>query len=372
MVSPGVITEDVIIKLFKTPGHPIAFSAPTAISRYFNGTVPMSTIKSALQKVESYTLHREYKQPSVYNPYYAYLRRSQFQADLIDVAQLAASNDNVTFLLIIIDVFTRKIWVMPLKRKTGVQTRNALSAWLRAMNSQDSFPKSILTDSGKEFLNAPVRELMRANSVTMMQAKNINKAAIVERANKSLQIIIYKYLTEKGEAKYIDVLPLLVQTYNKRAHRTLQHFSPNAADDEKNEVKIRSIHLQRYQKINAKRKKTKPPFEKGNTVRIKTYATGVSSARRAYLQQFKGELFKIINVRLRMPVVMYELRSMNDEEAVEGGFYSNELVRVQGDIFQVEKILRRRGRGRHEKLFVKWKYFDDKWNSWIKASDVQT
>jgi len=56
------ITKDQIIALYQTPGHPVAFSSPGNIFRYFNGRVPESIIRDALEHIDSYTLHREYKQ----------------------------------------------------------------------------------------------------------------------------------------------------------------------------------------------------------------------------------------------------------------------------------------------------------------------
>ena len=42
-----------------------------------------------------------------------------FMADLIEYPQLRFQNSNYKFILIIIDCFTRKIWAVPMKQKTG-------------------------------------------------------------------------------------------------------------------------------------------------------------------------------------------------------------------------------------------------------------
>lgn len=366
-----VVTKQELLRMYKQPGHPIAFSAPGTVYKFFKGEVPLDFIQSALEEEDTYTLHREYKRPSVFNPYYSYHRRRRFQADLIDIAGLKRDNDRVTFLLLVIDTFSRKIWIVPLQRKTGEATRDGLKLWVDEINTtrKEGLTLICLTDSGKEFLNRAVQTLFRVNKIEHQTAKNVNKASIAERANKSIQVIIYKYLTSLGETRYLDALPQLVSTYNNRAHRTLHHMTPAQADLPENEIKVRSIHLERYAGI--KRKK-KIKFRVGDTVRIKTLAGQVSSSRRAYHQQFHGELYTVIRVNTRMPIPMYFLNSMNDEEDVEGGFYANELVRVRGDSFKIDKIIRTRGTGRRKEHFVKWKYFDNKWNSWIKASDLQT
>ncbi len=359
-----------IIKLYKTPSHPIAFSAPGAIFKHFKGRVPLQSIKSALEHLDTYNLHREYKKPKTYNPYYIYLRRNSFQADLIDIASLHRANNGVKYLLIIVDLFSRRVWVHPLKRKTGQVTKDALESWVNLLKSEGDKPAVLTTDAGKEFVNHDVKSLMNANNIKFVQTFNINKAAICERANKSIQIIIYKYLTENGTAKYIHVLPKLIETYNKHKHRSLDNLSPLEADSPSNEVKVRSIHISKYSEILNKKQKC-GSFKIGETVRIKTEGTAPSTVRRAYLQQFKGELFKIVRINARMPIPMYILESTNDLEEIKGGFYANELSRVRGDLFKIEKILRRRGHGRNREVYVKWKYYDNRWNQWIKASDIE-
>ena len=337
MSSPRIITKEFIRRIYKSPGHPVAFSSPQAIYRFFNGMAPLSMIRDALHHEDSYTLHREYKKPKYTNPYYVYNRRKQFQADLIDIASLKRSNEGICFLLMIIDTFSRKIWVIPLKRKTGEETAEAFSSWIHELRKEkdEGFSSthrvSILTDNGKEFLNKKVREVMKANNIKMDQTKNVLKASIAERANKSLQILIYKYLTDRGETRYIDVLPSLVKTYNNRKHRSLNYASPNVADKKCNEIITRSIHSLRYAKVNKKRtKKSSIRFKVGDLVRVKTDAQAPSSARRAYAQQFHKEYYKIIGVNRRMPIIMFELKHVESGENVEGGFYANELVHVHG------------------------------------------
>lgn len=365
--KPLIITDDYIRTIYKTPGHPVAFSAPGAIYKFFNGAVSLDFITNALESIESYTLHREFKQPAIYNPYFAYERRNQFQADLIDITNLKHKNNQITFLLVIIDVFTRKLWVMPLKRKTAAETCRGLESWINHLQSENDKPSHILTDNGKEFVNRCVKNLFVRYDISHHLSKNINKAAIAERVNKSLQILIYKYLTENSTLRYIDVLPHLVQTYNNRQHRTLNKYSPNEADDPINEVKIRSIHFARYQKIVKKKRNAKQTFKVGDRVRIKSYVTGLSSRRRAYAKQFNEELFIIHKINKRMPVIMYEIQSMMNDEIIEGGFYANELVHVRGNIFKIDRVLKTVGKGNAKKYLVRWKNLSPRWDKWVSS-----
>ena len=255
-------------------------------------------------------------------------------------------------------------------RKTADVTASAIQGWLNTLGTSPGGKKRfLLTDSGGEFVNNKVKRLMRENNFKFEQAQNINKVAIVERVNKSIQVLIYKYLTDRGEVRYLDKLGALVQGYNNRKHRTLEYLTPNEADDPKNEIRVRSIHMARYAKINEKRTK-RSKFKIGDKVRVKTYALAPSSARRAYLQQFHGEYYLIRNINRRMPITMYELQSMDSGLDFEGGFYANELQLIRGDTFKIEKILRSRGQGDRKEVRVKWQFFGPQHNSWVKASDI--
>ncbi len=370
------VTREEILKIYHSPGHPAAYSSPDTVYRFFQGRASRDQIKRALEHDDAYTLHREYKKAHRFNPYFVYHRRRQFQADLIDISSLKRANRGVTFLLVIIDVFSRRIWVYPLKNKSARETRRGFEQWFRALHAEggaalSKIPgRSLLTDSGKEFVNAEVKAIMQSKGIRMDQAKNINKAAIVERVNKSLQILIYKYLTDRSETRYIDALPDLVKSYNTRKHRSLNYISPQEADFPSNEHLVRSMHRMRYSSLVGKQRKSPPTFKVGDMVRVKTYAKAPSSARRAYLQQFHGEYFKVVRLNRRMPIVMYEIQSMDTDEIIEGGFYSNELTRVRGDTFKIERIIKSRGTGPNKEHLVRWKHFGPRWDSWIKASDV--
>lgn len=364
-------TEKELIALYRTPGHPIAFSAPSKIYRYFRGRLSREFIKDALEKIDAYTLHREYKRPRIHNPYYSYVRRKNFQADLISIAALKEANDSVCFLNLIIDVFTRKIWIVPQKDKSAKSTTRAMLKWLDSMGEDSNAEKQLLTDRGKEYRNNELKAALQERSIRHDFTQNIHKCAIAERANKTIQVLIYKYLTDKGKNdRYIDVLGDIVRSYNKRPHRTLGNHSPNFADKKSNELFMRSLHLRRYAERERKRGR-KRTLTLGDKVRVKTYGTGISTARRAYLQQFKGELFIVTSINTILPVPLYHITAMDDDEAIEGGFYSNELQRVGGDAFKVERVLRERGEGENKEYFVKWLYFSPRWNSWVKATDFE-
>ena len=353
-----------IKKAYVTPGHAVALSAPGRVAKFF-GIAP-DAAKEILEEIDSYTLHREYKQPKPYNPIYVKRRRELVQADLIDISSLATENDGTRFLLLIIDVMTKFVWLFPIQDKRKGTMKRAMTRWL---NEIDVVPKKLVTDQGLEFRNRPVQELLQSRGVEWQAALGTLKAQVAERANKSIQILIFKHLTENETLRYADVLQRLVDTYNKRGHRTLEGMSPEEADKPENERRVRGIFASRYGKMEQYRK-TKLPFAVGDIVRIKIEAKKITRDSRAYSQQFKGEMFEIYRINRTLPIATYYLKSLDDGERILGSFYAQEIQRVRGNIYKVERVIRqRRARGGGIEYLVKWKDFSDRHNSWVHQRD---
>ena len=52
-------------------------------------------------------------------------------------------------------------------------------------------------------------------------------------------------------------------------------------------------------------------------------------------------------------------------KAIVGAFYEKELQKTNPKEFRVQKVIRRKG----DKLYVKWKGYDNSINSWINKKD---
>jgi len=73
-----------------------------------------------------------------------------------------------------------------------------------------------------------------------------------------------------------------------------------------------------------------------------------------------------------VPQPVYEMSDLQDRR-IEGQFYSYELVKVTVSpetAFQIDKIVRTRNKSGIKHL-VKWKGYDETFNSWVNASDIK-
>jgi Integrase core domain/Chromo (CHRromatin Organisation MOdifier) domain len=356
------MAEEEISRNYVAAAHPTAFSAPGNIKRHYNNQFGNKTILKTLSTVDSYTLHREYKRPKYRNPYFIYSIREQIQMDLIDMSRLAADNDGVTFLLVAIDSFSKKAWI---KNMTNKSAMTSLAVIKEIVNEVVPPIKTIFFDRGTEFKNQFVRAFLTEKNIKIIHPSSETKAAIAERFNRTIQDLIYRFLTENETNRYIDVLPQLLQTYNNRGHRTLKYLTPNEAEKPENKTKVLDALNFYYSQITSHRQR--PKYVIGEIVRIKVLA---DKMRRGYQTRFNEEHFKIIGINTRLPIPMYFLKSLDTNEDIKGGFYANEMQPITGDIFKIDYVIKRKTIRGQNKVFVKWKGFNDSHNSWINASDI--
>ena len=76
-------------------------------------------------------------------------------------------------------------------------------------------------------------------------------------------------MTENQTYSYEPALNELVNTYNKRGHRTLKYMSPRDAEMDDIQQELLNIHVERYGKIALKRKE--PKYAIGQRVRVKAF-----------------------------------------------------------------------------------------------------
>ena len=355
---------------YTSPGHPIAFGGINTIFNYYNGILDKEKIKEILTSIESYTLHREFHK-NQRNPTYAHFKRYQFQMDLVDIQSLASDNDGASYLLTCIDIFTRKAWVRVLTSKHAKFVLEGFKSILReAVNP----PKTVTFDRGSEFRNKLFKDFCDQNNIEVRTPDSSIHAAFVERFNRTLQSLLYKYMSENEtnrfmnvydkDGNHIPVLSKLMETYNNRKHR-MTGFSPNEADkdDESTHLAIRLRQSKEQEKI-----KPRPiKFKVGDKVRISKIK---GKFGRGYQPSTQLEIFRIYQIKNKSKIPMYVLESNDGNEILEGAFYDFELTKVTEDLFCIEKILKtetKKGKTRH---YVKWKGFNDSYNSWIDGDNI--
>ena len=177
-------------------------------------------------------------------------------ADLVDMSPFSRSNKGYKYLLTVIDVYSKYGWIVPLKTKTGQEVAQAFRKLFH-----NGYPSRLWTDKGTEFYNQQLKSVLEANNVMLYSTENEEKSSVVERWNRTMKNIMWKYSTAINTQKYIDVLPSMVDKYNSIYHRSIK-LTPS---DARNPSNYQYIHNALY--ANA-RKATSQKFHVGDEVRI--------------------------------------------------------------------------------------------------------
>ena len=280
-------------------------------------------LKKWLMKQDTYTLHKPARRHYKRNRVIVGGIDELWQMDLADMQAIATDNDGYRYLLVCIDVFSKFVWVIPLKTKTGPALVTAFKKILESGRK----PQKIQTDQGTEFFNKHFKDLMKEEEIQLYNTYNETKASV-----------------------------------NKSKHRSIQKKPINVTQKNEREV-WHTLYGEREKKEPVKYK-----FEIGDQVRISKMKR---TFEKGYLPNFSKEIFTVSQQIPRHPPV-YKLKDY-DQEKLSGTFYNEELQKVikEDDVYEVEKILKSRGKGKNREVFVKWLGYPAKFNSWIPASEVK-
>ena len=140
----------------------------------------------------------------------------------------------------------------------------------------------------------------------------------------------------------------IVNKYNDTVHRTIKMKPIEVTDDS-------------YAEYNEESNKRNRKFKVGDHVRISKYKNIFA---KGYIPNLPEEIFVIGKVKNTVPWT-YTISDLNGEEII-GSFYEKELQKTNQKEFRIEKVLKRKG----YRLYVKWKRYDNSFNSWINKKDI--
>lgn len=368
-------------KLYYVPSHYAGYSATENLSRAAKPNFTRNDVVEWLKSQDAYTLHRPVRRKFPRLHYNVSNIDDLWEADLIDIRNLKSYNDGYSYLLVIIDVLSKFVWVEPLRDKTATCVTKAFQRIL--LRNKERRPVYLQTDKGKEFIAQPVQKFLKEKDIRFRTARNPDvKAAVVERFNRTLKERMWRYFTHKNTRRYIDVLQDIVRAYNHTRHTSIK-MQPAAVTREN--ARIARENMNRRWKVNdddddnniEKKKKKhsdkqKAKYNQGDLVRV---SRAKVVFEKGYEAKWSEEIFRIHRVlEWRKPRV-YELSDLAGEN-IDGIFYEQELTPVnkdlQGEEFIVERVIKSRGRGNNKQLLVSWQGYPSKFDSWIPASSLRS
>ena len=282
---------------------------------------------------------------------YALYPNMLWSIDLVDMSNVKGKNQNITFLLNVIDVYSRYAFSVPLKSKSAIDV-------LQALKSIGKVPNNMWADDGKEFFNKDVIKWCNDNNINLYSTHSGFKSVFVERFNRTMKENFYKYFTEHNHTKYLKYLPKFINIYNNTVHRSTKE----KPIDLYNEIKESQENIKIKKNIKTKLKvgdyvrlsKVKRTFEKG------------------YTEKWTREVFKIVSIDKNDNPIMYSVEDLNGE-IIEGKFYTQELQKtniplykekekepeLEKDKYIIDKLLKRFKKKNRIYFKVSWKGYKE-------------
>ena len=112
--------------------------------------------------------------------------------DIVDMQLIRKFNDEICFLLCVIDIYSKYAWVVSLKDKKGITTTNAFQKKIVESNRSSN---KIWVDKGSEFYHRSMKSWLQANDVEIHSTQNKGKSVVAERFIRNLKNKMFKYLT---------------------------------------------------------------------------------------------------------------------------------------------------------------------------------
>ena len=225
-----------------------------------------------------------------------------------------------------------------MKDKKGLSIVNAFQSILKKSNRK---PNKIWVDKGGEFYNNSFKKWLQGNLIAMYSTHNEGKSVVAERFIRTIKNKIYKYMTPISKNVSIDKLDDIVNEYNNAYHRT---------------IKVKPIDVKDNTIIGKEVNDNESKIKVGDHVRISKYKNIFA---KGYTPNWSEEIFVVKGIKNTAPLT-YVINDPNGEQII-GTFSEKELQKTNQEEFRIEKVIQKKG----NKLYVKWKGYENSFNSWI-------
>jgi transposase InsO family protein len=356
--------EDVLKNIYFNLDNPSSYTSVTGLhraARLVDDNITKERVKLFLAEQEAYTMHKAIRSKFPTTPTVSVAKDQYWQIDLTDMSSISSVNNDIKFILFVIDVYTRYLWLRDLKNKKTETVRDAL---LDIFKVEETQPAYFWSDRGTEFVGRAMKEMLALRHIGLIHTTGVHKAAIVERSQRSLKQRMFRYFTYTHKKEYISKLQKFASAYNNSLHRTIK-TTPFKA------YKTSRMPRVKYSIKNTKRRFSF--FPEGTNVRL---SRPNQAFRKGYsLGGWTREIFVVTKIYKHSKIPMYKIKDLMNRE-IEGRFYTQELQRVimqkKGDeMFHINKIIKTVGKGRKLKYLVSWLGYPSEFNSYISHNQIK-
>jgi Integrase core domain len=216
-------TDELLNKLFNDPNTGfVGADKLLRRAKETNKRIAMKQVKDFLNKNAIHQVFQKPKQPKTEPKIHGKI--GHYHADFTFLTRYQKYNSNYHILLNVINVNTKFAYSVALKDKIMVAVLNALES-IRQKAINEGRPLRVLqTDNGIEFQNHQITKWLQEKGIAAQYCDKEDKKClgVAERFNRTIKLLIEKYITNLDTNRWIDNLDDFVQNYNSSYHSMIK------------------------------------------------------------------------------------------------------------------------------------------------------
>ena len=244
----------------------------------------------SLQFVKDWVKKQPNKQKQGYknfNSYSAPFSRFEFQIDIMDMQSLmrdTGTKDKLRYALLCIDIFSKKVHVVPLKSKDGKDVYDAVLECFKTLGH----PMSIYSDDEGSFNSKKLQDYFKGEGINHIVT--LTHANVAERAIRTFKKMIGDR-AEFTKNSWSEMLKPVLKKYNNMMVHSSTGYTPNKAHEDDNEVNVKANLV-----LKEKYLRNYPKIEEGDKVKIYDKGKGNYSSRKETRSKWSSETYTVSSV----------------------------------------------------------------------------
>jgi hypothetical protein len=175
-------------------------------AKELNNNIKLDEVKTFLNS----QLNHQIKNYRNYNSYVAPFARYEYQMDIMDMGILQNSPNQPRYALVLIDIFSKKGDVEPMKRKDSEAVYKALLKMFDTMG----YPMSVYSDDDPAF-KSNVNDFFKSEQIEHIITRT--HANVVERFIRTIKNMTHDRV-RGTDRRWEDMIPFILNKYNNTIH----------------------------------------------------------------------------------------------------------------------------------------------------------
>jgi hypothetical protein len=237
---------------------------------YDGANVTLKGVQEFLSQKKEHQMLKVKQKPKKEGHITAMFEGQNAQLDIFDLSKYKSQNSNYKYLLVVIDVFTRKAYITAMKNKDAESVLNAFKSM-----TPNYKPNFITSDTDRSFMSRSFQEYLTQKNIlhqTVIASNDHNALGIIDRFTRTLKTVLNKMFIVNDNVNWTTHINQIIERYNNSPQSPLENLTPVQAAKFENQNLIATIN-----KAKIDNKPPKSEFKEGDIVRVridKTFRKG--------------------------------------------------------------------------------------------------